>query len=318
MQKEQWHIVEFKENSLLSALFGEQDCNLNRIEQKLGITVCSRGNSVALQGAAEQIAIAKYALSSLYDKLAHGEAINSHDIDASLRMAPSSGRYLPQEQLLFDDELLIKTPKKHVRPLSDNQRQYIHTLYKHEMVFGNGPAGTGKTYLAVAVGVSMFLNRRVERLILSRPALEAGEKIGFLPGDLKEKVDPYMRPIYDALYEMMGVEKVGRLLESKEIEIAPLAFMRGRTLSHSYIILDEAQNTTNAQMKMFLTRLGEGSRMVITGDLSQIDLPGSVPSGMRDALTRVAKIPEIAVQNFEKSDIIRHPLIAKIVAAYEE
>ncbi|MCD6034579.1 MAG: PhoH family protein [Rickettsiales bacterium] len=242
------------------------------------------------------------------------------DVDAAIRMvgnpANASGLNGEKAEPFQDDDIIIKTKRKHIRPYTHNQKNYIKSLYKNELVFGVGPAGTGKTYIAVAVAVSMFLNRQVEKIILSRPAVEAGEKLGFLPGDMREKVDPYLQPLYDALHDMLPADQVAKHLEAKEIEIAPLAFMRGRTLTNAYIILDEAQNATSVQMKMFLTRLGEGSRMVVAGDLTQTDLPRQVKSGLRDAIEKLHDIPEIGRVHFDAEDVVRHPLTAKIVKAY--
>ena len=227
-----------------------------------------------------------------------------------------SGPMVIDEQNLND--IVLKTKKRHIYPRSATQAQYIQTMISNELVFGLGPAGTGKTYLAVALAVSMMLEGKIDKIILSRPAVEAGENLGFLPGDLKEKVDPYLRPLYDALYEMLPAEQVDKKLAIGEIEIAPLAFMRGRTLTNAFVILDEAQNTTPMQMKMFLTRLGENSRMVVNGDLSQVDLPRGTISGLRDALDTLKDTPSIASVRFSSSDVVRHGLVAKIVKAYED
>jgi phosphate starvation-inducible PhoH-like protein len=245
------------------------------------------------------------------------------DVEAAIRM--TSPEIVTQINIedrqhrtkFFEEEIVIKTPKKLITPHSHRQRQYIKKLYDHDLAFGIGPAGTGKTYLAVAVAVALFSEHKVEKIILSRPAVEAGEKIGFLPGDMKEKVDPYLQPLYDALHDMLPAEKVSKYIETKVIEIAPLAFMRGRTLTNAFVILDEAQNATPTQMKMFLTRLGEGTKMAITGDPSQIDLPPGMPSGLWDAVGRLKDVPEIGVVAFESGDIVRHPLVEKIVKAYD-
>ncbi len=306
---------------LLTALFGENDRHLLKIEEKLGVTASCRGNVVVISGDSKKISLAQKILESLYHKLEKGRDIDMSDVDAALRMSSDASvkqQAKPKHNALFDEEIVIKTMKKHITPYSLHQKTYLKELFSKEMVFATGPAGTGKTYLAVAVAVSMMLNHKVERIVLVRPAVEAGEKIGFLPGDMKEKVDPYMQPLYDALYDMLPAEKVQKAIESRIIEIAPLAFMRGRTLRDAFIILDEAQNATAGQMKMFLTRMGENSRMIINGDLSQIDLPGSTQSGLDDALNRLRNIPEIGHIHFDEKDIVRHSLVGKIVQAYRD
>lgn len=269
---------------------------------------------IFISGRNEDVACAEKILESLYHKLEQGMEITMNDVNAALRMVSDKSKDIKE---LFEEEIVIKTLKKHISPYSPKQKEYIQTLFKKDMVFANGPAGTGKTYLAVAVAVSMFLNHKVERIILARPAIEAGEKIGFLPGDMKDKVDPYMQPLYDALYDMLPAEKVQKCLESRIIEIAPLAFMRGRTLKNAFVILDEAQNATPTQMKMFLTRMGENSHMAINGDLSQVDLPANVQSGLDDALNKLRKIDDIGYVHFGDDDIVRHSLVAKIVKAYK-
>ncbi len=268
--------IEFADNSLLPVLFGERDRNLERIERQLGVAVLTRGNRVAISGPGARADQARAALQSLYERLERGLEVDGAAVDAALRLAEDRGgrRGGPA-----DDSEEIRTRKRRITPRGPMQAQYIKALKTHELVFGLGPAGTGKTYLAVAMAVDMLMSGAVERIILSRPAVEAGERLGFLPGDLREKVDPYLRPLYDALHDMLPGEQVLRRIESGEIEIAPLAFMRGRTLANAFVILDEAQNTTPVQMKMFLTRLGENARMAVTGDLSQVDLP----SGTRSA-----------------------------------
>ena len=303
----------FSDNSLLPMLYGEDDQHLTQIEKRFRISAASRGNRLSLSGDKSSVEAGKAVLESLYSQLKKGRDIGPGQVDAAMRMAAMDA--------IDDgnaDALAIKTLKKSVRPYSPMQAKYIQALMENDLVFALGPAGTGKTYIAVAMAVAMFMNRKVERIILSRPAVEAGEKLGFLPGDLKEKVDPYLRPLYDALYDMIPGEKVIHFLETGEIEVAPLAFMRGRTLSNAFIILDEAQNTTPSQMKMFLTRLGEHSRMVVTGDLSQTDLPKDVNSGLRDAVRKVEHIEGISCIRFSDADVVRHDLAAKIVQAYEE
>lgn len=308
----------FENNRLLPMLFGEDDKHLTRIEKQFGITAASRGNTLALSGNnSEMVEAGREVLEELYSQLEQGREVGAAQVDAAIRMVQHA-RGSDQADLPGMEHLTIKTLKKHVRPYSPGQAGYITALQSNDLVFALGPAGTGKTYIAVAMAVAMFMSHRVERIILSRPAVEAGERLGFLPGDLKEKIDPYLRPLYDALYDMIPGEKVQHLMESGAIEVAPLAFMRGRTLANSFIILDESQNTTATQMKMFLTRLGENSRMVVTGDLSQIDLPRDVKSGLHDAVRKLEGIPGIAVTHFSDADVVRHPLAARIVQAYDE
>jgi len=306
--------ISFDDNSYLTALFGENDKHLQIIEQKLDVVTASRGNMLSLTGKPENVALANNILLNLYKKLEKGMEITMSDVEAAVRIVSHNKE---KKNELFDEEIVIKTMRKHINPYSNNQKKYIKLLYGKEMVIAHGPAGTGKTYLAVAVGISLFLSNKVEKLILCRPAVEAGEKIGFLPGDMKDKVDPYMQPLYDALYDMMPADKIQKYIDTRIIEIAPLAFMRGRTLAHAFIILDEAQNATPAQMKMFLTRLGEGSRMVINGDLSQTDLPQNTLSGLKDATNRLKDVEEIGFCKFTGEDIVRHSLVTKIVEKYE-
>ncbi len=318
MQEEQ---VEFPDNFLLIDLCGEHDRNLAEIERQLDVHILRRGNRLAVVGEAAAVVEAAGVLRALYERLEAGRAVEQADVDRELRMggaaaAPGTGSGA-QLEMFGGGPVEIKTRKKLVEPRSAAQKAYVLSLYNHELAFGIGPAGTGKTYLAVAVGVSMFAEGRVDRIILSRPAVEAGEKLGYLPGDMKDKVDPYMQPLYDALNDFLPAKQVAKLIEEKRIEIAPLAFMRGRTLSNAFVVLDEAQNATSMQMKMFLTRLGEGSRMVITGDRSQIDLPRGVGSGLHDAERLLKDIPEIAFNYFTSRDVVRHPLVARIIDAYE-
>jgi phosphate starvation-inducible PhoH-like protein len=317
--------IQFDDNSVLPLLFGEHDCHLTQIEKKLSIETSSRGNVLALSGDAQSVEVGKQVIENLYQRLQKGYDISVGEIDAEIRMSDKkngNGNKSSRHDLFFDKEMAkkvsIPTFKKTVMPYSHVQADYIQALYNNDMVFALGPAGTGKTYLAVAMAVSLFMSRKIDRIILSRPAVEAGEKLGFLPGDLKEKIDPYLRPLYDALFDMIPAEKVHQYIENGEIEVAPLAFMRGRTLSNACIILDEAQNTTPTQMKMFLTRLGEGSRMIITGDLSQVDLPRDIKSGLSDAIKKVQHIDGIHAIRFSDEDVVRHDLAAKIVQAYEE
>ena len=312
-------LLQFDDNSLLPLLYGQHDQNLARLEQQLGVSLVSRGNRIAIEGPADATLAAGQALEALYERLRKGLQVGDAEVDAAARMAlsdpaKSGGRAVTA---IHADELTIRTRKRHITPRSPGQVAYLKALDSHELVFGIGPAGTGKTYLAVAKAVSLLMSGEVDRLILSRPAVEAGERLGFLPGDLREKIDPYLRPLYDALYEMLPAEQVVQRLSNGEIEVAPLAFMRGRTLSNSFIILDEAQNSTPVQMKMFLTRLGENSRMAVTGDLSQIDLPSGQRTGLRDAADLLARLDEVACVQFTDADVVRHPLVTRIVQAYE-
>jgi len=306
--------LQFDNNALLPQLFGERDRNLERIERQLGVSVVPRGNRVAISGPSAVTGIARSALQSLYERLERGLDVDTASVDAALRLAQARG---DRPGALVDEGEEIRTRRRRIGPRGPAQAHYIRALRTHDLVFGLGPAGTGKTYLAVAMAVDMLMSGTVERIVLSRPAVEAGERLGFLPGDLREKVDPYLRPLYDALYDMLPGEQVVRRIENGEIEIAPLAFMRGRTLSNAYVILDEAQNTTPVQMKMFLTRLGENARMAVTGDLSQVDLPRGTRSGLADALETLAGIDGIAVVQFSEADVVRHGLVSRIVAAYD-
>ncbi len=306
---------ELYNNTLVQQLVGPQDVHLRLIEKILGIEISSFGNQMILKGSAEAVEQGKRAIDVLYHKVSRGIEINEEEVKAALRMSGDSADSAEAQNL---SDIVLKTKKRHIYPRSATQAAYIQEMMKNELVFGLGPAGTGKTYLAVALAVSMMLEGRIDKIILSRPAVEAGENLGFLPGDLKEKVDPYLRPLYDALYEMLPAEQVDKKIAVGEIEIAPLAFMRGRTLSNSFVILDEAQNTTPMQMKMFLTRLGENSRMVVNGDLSQVDLPRGTISGLRDALDILKNTPGISSVRFSAADVVRHGLVAKIVKAYEE
>ncbi|MDN3562878.1 PhoH family protein [Paeniroseomonas aquatica] len=306
--------MQFDDNALLPLLYGEHDRHLARIEQRLGIRLGSRGNRLTIGGTPERTEVAEVVLRGLWRRLEKGQPVGTADVEAALRMAEGGTENDPR--LPLQDRPEIRTRKAAIAPRSPAQAAYIDLLSRHEMVFGVGPAGTGKTYLAVAQGVALLQAGRVDRIVLSRPAVEAGERLGFLPGDLKEKVDPYLRPLYDALHDMLPAEQVARRITSGEIEIAPLAFMRGRTLAHCYAILDEAQNTTPAQIKMFLTRMGEGTRMVITGDPTQVDLPNGQKSGLSEALRILEGVQGIGVAAFDEGDVVRHPLVARIVAAY--
>ncbi len=308
--------MQFDDNTLLPALFGERDENLDRIERQLGVSVVSRGNRLAISGPSSRIGVARTALTALYERLKRGLEIDAAAVDAALLLA--SRRPGRDGAALWGEGEEIRTRKRRISARGANQALYIRALREHELVFGLGPAGTGKTYLAVATAVDMMMSGTVERIVLSRPAVEAGERLGFLPGDLREKVDPYLRPLYDALYDMLPGEQVMKRLGSGEIEIAPLAFMRGRTLANAFVILDEAQNTTAVQMKMFLTRLGENARMAVTGDLSQVDLPAGTRSGLSDALETLEGVDGVATVNFTEADVVRHPLVARIVRAYDQ
>lgn len=300
---------EFSDNALVQQLVGPHNDNLTRLEQRMGVVMHSRGNTVTIEGAPEKAARAEAALKQLYKRLTSGLPVEMGDVDGVAR--------LMQENVGESADLSIRTRKRHITARSPAQATYLRALQDHELVFALGPAGTGKTYMAVAKAVALKLAGTVDRIILSRPAVEAGERLGFLPGDMREKVDPYLRPLYDALYDMLPGDYVAKLLLSGEIEVAPLAFMRGRTLSSAFIILDEAQNTTAVQMKMALTRMGEGSRMVITGDLSQVDLPRGVKSGLADALETLKNVNGIGHVSFTHRDVVRHDLVTRIVAAYD-
>jgi len=309
-------VISFADNRLLPLLFGEYDRNLARIEQSLGVRLSSRGNRVSVSGSAEAAGFAETALKSLYRRLERGLPVDAAEVDAAVRLAS-----LEATKALADvagEVPEIRTPKRHVTPRSVGQAEYMRALAEGQMVFGLGPAGTGKTYLAVAMAAHMLISGRVDRIILSRPAVEAGERLGFLPGDLREKIDPYLAPLYDALYDMLPADQVINRLNTGEIEVAPLAFMRGRTLSHAFVILDEAQNATRVQMKMFLTRLGEGSHMAITGDPSQVDLPSGTLAGLSHAVKTLGHIDGVRVVRFSDADVVRHSLVTKIVQAYDK
>ena len=303
--------LRFEDNGLMSALCGAHDANLARLEQKTGATIHARGNRLTVTGPEDAQVTAVSALKSLYKAARNGGTVAQPDVDAAIRMAGQ----LPDPKNAAD--VTIRTPRRLVSARSPGQAAYVRSLRANEMTLGLGPAGTGKTYLAVACAVNMMQTGQVERLILSRPAVEAGERLGFLPGDLREKVDPYLRPLYDALYEMLPGDRVAKQLESGEIEVAPLAFMRGRTLSNAFIIIDEAQNTTPMQMKMLLTRLGENSRMVVTGDLTQVDLPRGVRSGLREAVEILDGMDGVGFAHFGHVDVVRHDLVSRIVQAYD-
>ena len=312
--------IEFPDNRLLAKLCGEYDRNLTTIETELFVQIIRRGNQLVLIGDNESLATAVSILQSLYNRIEQGRDVLPVDVVTALRMNSaivSDKRNAKQLTMFKDSNIEIKTRKKIIEPRTEAQSSYVKSLFNHELAFGIGPAGTGKTYLAVAVAVSMFISGRVDKIILSRPAVEAGERLGFLPGDLKEKVDPYMQPLYDALNDFLPAKQMAKLIEDKVIEIAPLAFMRGRTLANAFVVLDEAQNATTMQMKMFLTRLGEGSRMAVTGDRTQIDLPNGVRSGLIDAERLLEKVSKISFNYFTAKDVVRHPLVAEIIEAYD-
>ena len=316
-------LLEFPDNRLLIDLCGAFDRNLAHVEGKFSIQISRRGNQLSLSGDDDDdCAQAVRVLKALYLRLEAGGEVTVGDIDTEITMGGDETVLGPdvtknQLEMFKGARIEIKTRKKLVEPRSAAQNAYVKSLYEQELAFGIGPAGTGKTYLAVAVGVNMLIEGKVDKIILSRPAVEAGERLGFLPGDMKEKVDPYMQPLYDALNDFLPAKQVIKMIEDKQIEIAPLAFMRGRTLANAFVVLDEAQNTTAMQMKMFLTRLGKGSRMVITGDRTQIDLQRGVTSGLHEAERLLKGIDKIAFTYFTSKDVVRHPLVAKIIEAYE-
>ena len=318
------HAFQFANARLALDVCGVGDANLALIEERLSLDIANRSDEIVLHGEPDSVELGFAVLESLYDRARRGLVVEPADVEAAIRMgrhhveaSSSTPEGVPVNGQAKTDTLAITTRKKSIAPRSPGQAKYLLAMRDHELTFGVGPAGTGKTYLAAAMAISHLLEGKVRRLILSRPAVEAGERLGFLPGDMKDKVDPYLRPLYDALYDMLPRDQVAKRLEAGSIEIAPLAFMRGRTLSDAFIILDEAQNTTPAQMKMFLTRLGEGSRMVVNGDLSQIDLPRGVKSGLRDALDTLRNVKGIAINRFDTGDVVRHPLVGRIVKAYD-
>ncbi len=312
--------IEVANKDLVPLLFGEHNSHLHHLEKKLGISIADRGNQLTFSGDADAIKKARYVLDDLMDKLKKNRDVGIAEIDAALRFFNAPGERQDVEgkpRGSGDGKTIITTKKKTIAPRTPNQAAYIKAIKDYEMVFGIGPAGTGKTFLAVAAGVEMFLEGDVERLIFCRPAVEAGENLGFLPGDMKEKVDPYLRPIYDALQDTLHSDYMQKKMETGHIEIAPLAFMRGRTLANAFVVLDEAQNATCGQMKMFLTRMGESSRMVITGDLSQSDLPRGVKSGLLEAKEILEDVSDIKFMYFNSDDVVRHHLVGKIIKAYD-
>ncbi len=310
--------LEFDEPAVLGALFGQFDANLVLIENRLGVYIGARGNRIQIEGGEDEVARARDVLRGMHQRLLQGQDLDTGAVDSLIAMSNeptlegiiTGGHEAPA--------VMIRTRKKTIVPRSAMQIEYMQALAREDIIFALGPAGTGKTYVAVAQAVSQLMAGSVQRLILSRPAVEAGERLGFLPGDMKEKVDPYLRPLYDALYDCMPPEQVERRIASGEIEIAPIAFMRGRTLADAFVILDEAQNTTPAQMKMFLTRFGQNSRMVVCGDPRQVDIPGGdAMSGLKDAVDRLEGVDGIAVTRFTSADVVRHPIVGRIVEAYE-
>ena len=323
-------MLEFPDNRLLIGLCGEFDRNLAQIEHQMGVHVLRRGNRLAVIGDKSAREQAAAILRALYARLEAGRSVDAGEIDGAIRLGrpmvntamqiTGSGQDGSEQIEMFSATpggIELRTRKKFIEPRTEAQKAYVANLFSHEMGFGIGPAGTGKTYLAVAVGVTMLISGAVEKIILSRPAVEAGERLGFLPGDMKEKIDPYMQPLYDALNDFLPQKQLAKLMEDKRIEIAPLAFMRGRTLSNAFVVLDEAQNATTMQMKMFLTRLGEGSRMVITGDRTQVDLPRGTASGLQDAERILKGVKGVSFNYFTSKDVVRHPLVARIIEAYE-
>ena len=308
--------IEFElfNNQLVQQLVGPQDGNLKIIEKALGAEIAAFGNRIRISGDEEAVRQAKNAVDALYSKVSRGIAVGEQEVLAAVRISGAEANVKPQVNI---DDIVLKTKKRHIYPRSATQAEYIVEMMNNELVFGLGPAGTGKTYLAVALAVTMMLEGSIDKIILSRPAVEAGENLGFLPGDLQNKVDPYLRPLYDGLFDMLGAETYERLVEKQIIEVAPLAYMRGRTLDDSFIILDEAQNTTPEQMKMFLTRMGVGSKVVVTGDVTQIDLPERTRSGLVDALHVLKQVKGIAQCYFTEKDVVRHRLVQEIIKAYD-
>jgi len=303
-------------NKILMEIAGSFDSNLKELEKISGSKIFFRGNSIAIKGDKDANEKVKDAIEYLIDRFKSDKKIDKNDIISSLNKDMVSD--IKNQTTIQPLENIIKTPKRSVIPRSKKQKDYVRALKNNQIVMSLGPAGTGKTYLAVAVALSMLLEKKVERIILSRPAVEAGERLGFLPGDMKEKIDPYLRPLYDSLHDLFDYDKIQRKIETGEIEIAPLAFMRGRTLKNSFAILDEAQNATRTQIKMFLTRIGENSKLVVNGDPSQIDLPNKNNSGLIESQKILKEIKEISVINFDHNDVIRHPLVTKIVEAYQK
>jgi len=307
--------IVFQSNELLLGVLGEFNNNLKELEKITNTSIYSRGNSILLKNTPEKNEIIKNAIQFLVDQFLNNGTLEKKDIESSVN------KFMIDEKVTNKSrnvEYIIKTPKKSVIPRSEKQKNYIRALKESDIVISAGPAGTGKTFLAVAVALTMLLEKKIERIILSRPAVEAGERLGFLPGDMREKVDPYLRPLYDSLYDLLDFEKIQKKIEVGDIEIAPLAFMRGRTLKNSFAILDEAQNATDTQIKMFLTRIGENSKIVVNGDPSQIDLPNKTMSGLNRSKKLLGHLKEISVVDFDHTDVVRHPLVSKIVKAYSD
>ncbi|NVD44180.1 PhoH family protein [Qipengyuania atrilutea] len=313
--------IAFDNQALLGELFGQFDANLVQVENRLGVFIAARGDTLQIEGPEDAVARAREVLQTMYDRLAQGQDLDAGAIEALIAMSNEpvlDGIISDKAEGAKGPPIMIRTRRKTIVPRSATQATYMRSLVRDDIIFALGPAGTGKTYLAVAQAVSQLISGSVQRLILSRPAVEAGEKIGFLPGDMKEKVDPFLRPLYDALYDCMPPEQVERRLASGEIEIAPIAFMRGRTLADAFVILDEAQNTTREQMKMFLTRFGQNSRMVVCGDPRQVDIPGgSGMSGLNDAVEKLEGVDGFGTIRFTAADVVRHPIVGRIVEAYE-
>ncbi len=321
--------LDFHDNRLIPLLFGAHNSHLDHIEKALGVDIISRGNSLTITGERRNQQTAEIVLDMLWQKLQKKQDVTITEVDSALRFARGEkthltrddGRMKPEHysrEKFFDEKAAVKTGgNKFISPRSPNQAAYIDMMRQKDMVFGIGPAGTGKTYLAVATAVAMYQEGLVKRMVFTRPAVEAGERLGFLPGDLLEKIDPYLRPIYDALHEMMPADAIKKKMEQGDIEVAPLAFMRGRTLKDAFVVLDEAQNTTSMQMKMFLTRMGEGTRMVINGDPTQTDLPPGAPSGLKEAITILGNVEEIGFMQFSSSDVVRHKLVSRVIEAYD-
>ena len=307
--------IVFKSNEILSGVVGEFNNNIKELEKITKTKIYSRGNSIIVKSDSKKNELIKNAIQFLSDQLKINGTIEKKDIVSSVN------KFMIEEKINSAEkniEYIIKTPKKSVIPRSEKQKKYVRALRESEVIISTGPAGTGKTFLAVAIGLTMLLEKKIEKIILSRPAVEAGERLGFLPGDMREKVDPYLRPLYDSLYDLLDFEKIQKKIEIGDIEIAPLAFMRGRTLKNSFAILDEAQNATDTQIKMFLTRIGENSKIVINGDPSQIDLPNKSLSGLNRSKKLLGHLKEISVVDFDHTDVVRHPLVSKIVKAYSD
>ena len=307
-------LLDPEDNQRLADLCGEHNAHLKQVEEGLGVRISHRGHLFCVDGRDQAVRHAQDVLCALYEDSGKGAPLSPDRVQVAISEIPAEAKSNQDEP----DDVVIRVRKAMIRGKSLNQKRYLGNILRHDINFGVGPAGTGKTYLAVACAVQALAEETVDRIVLVRPAVEAGERLGFLPGDIGQKVDPYLRPLYDALYEMLGFERVGRLMERHVIELAPLAYMRGRTLSHAFVILDEAQNTTESQMKMFLTRLGFGSRAVITGDPSQVDLPGQTRSGLVHAVELLSSVKGISVTRFNPQDVVRHPLVQRVIEAYEK